>query len=491
MRWERRSAVVLMVGFLVVFAVGIGKGSHLDSDDTLYAEMARQMVVTGNWLDNQWSDHVLYEKPPLYLWTLAISGWFGDWSEAALRVPGTLFSLLTLGMLIALVRQLGGSWRQGVATAALVGVSYFFFMMTRRLMMDGPMLAMICVATYFLVRRSATWFGVFCGLAVMVKGAAAGPLIVALCVFGLWEKRLSWRELLKSAAIGLFVAAPWHVSQWIRHGTEFWSGYLGHHVVERASSQVVPGSSLAESVQMLMSHEPIIFLGAGLGFVVLVRRRFKDSVGRLGLCLLIGATLPILLSTTRLPHYWLPAIPALALLTVTAPPKNIWPHRLAATAIALVMIVSLLHDPLKVQVFWLNPNFGPAEKSIGETVHAHAADTDRVIAFNGMSNALTFYGRHRVEMVTDDPRFYAVQERVHMIRRADVLRWMDGGLAPPLDTEHRFVVVRHAGEKNEENADLNTVITALRQSAPTRALYRMDHGYRMLVNDKGLGEPIP
>jgi len=209
------------------------------------------------------------------------------------------------------------------------------------------------------------------------------------------------------------------------------------------------------------------------------------------LCLLVGACLPVLFSTTRLPHYWLPAIPAMALLTVTAPPKNIWPYRMTATAIALMMIVSLMHDPLKVQIFWLNPNFGPAEKTIGEAVREHADETDRVIAFNGMSNALIFYSRHSVEMLTNDPRFYAIQDRVHMIRRSNVLKWFEDGLSPPADNEHRFIVLRASEEEAKENSDFNSVVRAMRQSAPLRPLHRLDHKYRVLVNDKGLGEVIP
>ena len=81
--------------------MGMTGGSHFDSDDTLYAEMAREMVNSGNLLDNQWSGTVLFEKPPLYLWSLAISGHLLGWDEAAMRLPGTLFSI---GLLVSLLQ---------------------------------------------------------------------------------------------------------------------------------------------------------------------------------------------------------------------------------------------------------------------------------------------------------------------------------------------------------------------------------------------------
>ena len=474
------------MGFTLVFAVGIGEGSHWDSDDTLYAEMAREMVQTGNWMDNQWSGEVLFEKPPLYLWTLAVSGGLFGWSEGALRLPGTLFALGTLALLINLVWRLGGSWRRGVAAAALVGVSYLFLMLTRRLMMDVPMVCMLCGASLFLVRRSSLGFGVFSGLAILVKGAAALPVLLGLVVFGLWDRRLSKRQWIQAVGLGLLVALPWHLLEWFRHGNAFWQGYLGHHVAERVTSNVVPGSSLVDSVLDLVSNEFILVCAGLLGLVVVAKNRFQDPVGKLGFCWLLGAALPIAVSTTRLPHYWLPVIPALALLAVSAPPPKVWSHRLAATAVGLVMAVSLFQDPIKFRVFWLNPDFGPGEQAIGQLLVEHAQGDDQIIAYNSMSNGLTFYGQRRVAMYTDDPKFHAIQDEVLMIRRSGVLHWMDGGF-PALQSDERRFVVAYTWDE----AIAKRVIDYMRQTDQQRPLYRVKRANRVLINDAGVGEPIP
>jgi len=490
-RWAQRSAAILVVGFAVVYAVGLGEGSHLDSDDTVYAQMAREMVQTGNWVDNQWSGVLLFEKPPLYLWTLAICGSVFGWGEASMRLPGTLFALGTLALLIHLVWQLGGSWRRGVAAAALVGVSTFFFMLTRWLMMDVPMLCMVCGAALFLACRSSIGFGVFSGLAVMTKGAAAAPLLGALVVFGLWDKRLTKRQWVHALGLGALGAITWKVLEWIRHGDAFWQGYLGHHVAERVTSNVVPGSSLLESMNLLVSHEPILVFGGLIGMVIVAKQRFTDTVGRLGVCWLVGAVLPIALSTTRLPHYWLPVVPALALLAVSAPPKQVWSHRLAATAVALVMTLSLFQDPVKVRSYWWNPDFGPGEQAIGRILVEHAKEDDHVIAFNSMSNGLTFYGERRIAMHTDDPKFHAIQERVLMIRRAGVLHWMDEGFPSLKGDERRFVVAYGWDESAIGQAHVQAAIQHMRQAEPMRSLRRLDRANRVLINDAGIGEPIP
>ena len=48
-----RIALLVPVCAAMFLAVGIGSGSHFDSDDALYAQMAREMVRTGDYFDNQ------------------------------------------------------------------------------------------------------------------------------------------------------------------------------------------------------------------------------------------------------------------------------------------------------------------------------------------------------------------------------------------------------------------------------------------------------
>lgn len=86
MRVDERRACAIIIGLALAFyGVGIGAGSHFNSDDTLYAQMAREMVQSGDFVDNRWLGVVHFEKPPLLLWSLAGAGRFLGWSEAALR----------------------------------------------------------------------------------------------------------------------------------------------------------------------------------------------------------------------------------------------------------------------------------------------------------------------------------------------------------------------------------------------------------------------
>lgn len=464
-------AGALVAAFL---AVGISGGSHFDSDDTLYAQMAREMVETGDYLDNRWSDVVQFEKPPLYLWTLAAAGAAGDWSEGALRIPGTLFAAGAVMALFLLAVGLGATRLQAWLASGLLGTSFLFLVLARRLMTDLPMLACALGAAAALVHGRKLWFGVLCGLAVLAKGAGAGPPLIALAVFALWQKHLTLRELVLATGVGVLVAAPWHLIETARHGSDFWSGYIGYHVGERATSNVVPGLTRTDLLGVLLEERILLGLAlAGLAFAA--RDRFRSPLARFAVLWLVFVALPPMLTTTRLPHYLLPVVPALALLATAIPLPRKYGAWLAAAAVFLAFAI----HPAK-PVFWLDPDFAPADKVLGQLIAESATDDDIVCTWNATSSALTFYtGGRRIWIVGADPVFHAVQEAVLAIDRSALLR---SDLPPLGPAARRFVMTRPA--------DVPSVAGALAAQS-RRPLSRVALDSRVLVNDAGLGDPLP
>ena len=64
----RSSDILLLGAALFSLAFGLWGGSLVDSDDAIYADMARTAWRTGDLLDLRWHDAVLFEKPPLLFW---------------------------------------------------------------------------------------------------------------------------------------------------------------------------------------------------------------------------------------------------------------------------------------------------------------------------------------------------------------------------------------------------------------------------------------
>ncbi len=481
-RHQLQVLAVILAAYSLFLSVGIQSGSHFDSDDTLYSEMARQMVESGNWADNQWGEAIQFEKPPLYLWSLAVSGGLFGWSEAAMRIPGTLFALGALAALYLLMLGLGSTTQQAVFSTLFLASSYFFILMARRLMMDLPMLACCLAGAAAVTRSSFILFGVFSGLAVLIKGAAAGPLLVALFVFALWTRVFTRRQIVIAVCTGIAVAAPWHIVESMRYGSEFWSVYLFHHVGERATSNIVPGLTLAQLLDALLLDAPLCLL-ALLGAMSFIRKALRPTLVFAGLWLVL-ALLPVLISSTRLPHYLLPAlVPLVMICAFVFVRPNDSKRRLWIMAGAVVLIQMAV--PAQKFWIWYEPDFAPSHKAIA-SVLKEAADTDDYTAtFNTTTNALTFYTDRRFDMLTTDERFYEIQEPLFLIRRAGVLKRIgESGISVSSPYSRRFIVAR-------KQVDRRAVVNSMRKAHPDRELHVLEGPRLEVVNDGGLGEPIP
>jgi len=74
-----RSTILLLVLVLaVVWFVPLGWRHLLPSDEGRYAEMAREMFLTGDWITPRYNGYKYFEKPPLQTWANALTfAWFG------------------------------------------------------------------------------------------------------------------------------------------------------------------------------------------------------------------------------------------------------------------------------------------------------------------------------------------------------------------------------------------------------------------------------
>ncbi|MBI3759243.1 MAG: glycosyltransferase family 39 protein, partial [Deltaproteobacteria bacterium] len=100
--------VLLMVAGAWAYGYRLAAPALLDEpNDAQYAEVAREMVESGEWLSPQLDYTVFLNKPPLSYWLIAISYEVFGVNEFAARLPGTL-TALTLLLII---------WRLGAALA--------------------------------------------------------------------------------------------------------------------------------------------------------------------------------------------------------------------------------------------------------------------------------------------------------------------------------------------------------------------------------------
>ena len=97
---SRTALLLLVVALAVIWFVPLGWRHLLPSDEGRYAEMAREMLASGDWITPRYNDYKYFEKPPLQTWANALTfAWFGlgEW-QARLYTALTGFAgILVVG----------------------------------------------------------------------------------------------------------------------------------------------------------------------------------------------------------------------------------------------------------------------------------------------------------------------------------------------------------------------------------------------------------
>ncbi|HMF52461.1 MAG TPA: phospholipid carrier-dependent glycosyltransferase [Candidatus Saccharimonadales bacterium] len=232
--------LLILSGLLVVFfGFQLGERALWSPAEGRYSEVAREMVVSGDYVTPRLDGVKFFDKPPLFYWLQSLSiGAFGL-NETALRLWPALFALVScLGVYIG-ARKLFGR-RSGWIAAVVLATSGLHYAMSRMANLDMILSALItCALLAFLLgareapgprRRLAMWsFYIFSALAVLEKGLIG--IVISALVIGTWIALLNdWKiistiYLPTGCVLFLAIAAPWHlVVGWIN--PEFFGFYF-------------------------------------------------------------------------------------------------------------------------------------------------------------------------------------------------------------------------------------------------------------------------
>ncbi len=222
-------------------------GVHLfDWDEINFAECAREMYVSGDYLRVQIGFRPFYEKPPFFFWLQALSMQLWGVNEYAARFPNAVAGLFTLALLMHIGQAMGarslGLWWAGAWLAALLPHFY-----AKSGIIDPWFNLFIFAGQYFLLRAvsdllhlpfaerhpwRALWIGSLClGLAVLTKGPVAWLVsAVTFGLFGMWSGLLWHKQLWGRFAVWSVVAAAipavWFGIEMAKNGPEFFIEFI-------------------------------------------------------------------------------------------------------------------------------------------------------------------------------------------------------------------------------------------------------------------------
>ncbi|MDG4867683.1 glycosyltransferase family 39 protein [Guyparkeria sp. 1SP6A2] len=334
------AAILLEWGWLPLFLLTVAAALWfrplMPVDETRYVGVAWEMWRSGSWIVPMLSGEPYSHKPPLLFW-LIHAGWavFGV-NELSPRLIGPAFSLASLFLVRLIAGRLWPTRPMAAVLApwVLLGSVYWLGFATM-VMFDQLVLFFVLLGVWGILElgrakpRGWAWLFLATGLGVLAKGPFALVYLVPLTVSAPWWAgvRLHWRWFVTAGLVGFlgsFLALAWAL--WAAHlgGPTYAEEILWQQIAGRA----VDAFDHAEPFYYYLMMLPVVFLPWTLLFFASLPAGWRGGRLRrveglfadkwLLVLLLAWVAVPLLLLSLmsgKLPHYILPMLPAIALLT--------------------------------------------------------------------------------------------------------------------------------------------------------------------------------
>jgi hypothetical protein len=218
---------IIAIGAFFLFAPFLG-GVHLfDWDEINFAESAREMILTRDFLTVQIDFQPFWEKPPLFIWMQVLSMKLFGINEFAARFPNVICGMLTLAVVFRTGRRIIDAEFAWIWVLAMIG-SFLPFLYFKSGIIDPWFNLFIFAALLNLIfgleedRSGKRWkylvfSAVLLGMANLTKGPVS-VLLFVLTVGAYWalnrfRLKLSAGESLVFIAVLIFVGGLWFVIQ--------------------------------------------------------------------------------------------------------------------------------------------------------------------------------------------------------------------------------------------------------------------------------------
>lgn len=366
----------LLIGTLAFILIfwGLGSTHLLPWDEAIYAEIAKNMLESGDYIRmHWWPNKIWYEKPPLTMWLMAFSMKYLGINSWAIRLPSALFGFLTILLTYDFGKKLYNK-TVGLISAFVLLTTFQFLYYARASMHDVILTFFVTLSLYLYWTahqevKYKYWIlaGISAGFAVMVKGVVGFLPFLVITVHEvalvLGAKKRAEIETVKKIMASFMTSAlvfmPWHILMYLKFGPDFIQNYIGYHVLERATTEIEDKGKpwywyfivLKVSMRVwfiaLLAAFPIsvVSLFTNVRQYVIQRTPFRVYSYRKDYFLVVWAICIFVffsLAKSKLVWYIIPVYPALALIVglfIERVIRSIAPKSILVKALALYFLI--------------------------------------------------------------------------------------------------------------------------------------------------------
>lgn len=248
-------------GLISLFSVffllsGIHNVQLIDWDENIYGEAARQMVLSGNYLNILINDQLFGEKPPFFLWEIALSYKIFGINEFAARFPSCVAAMLTLFLCFYIGAKVD-TWQTGCIWGTVYLTSLLPSILAKSAIIDHTFNFFIFSGVAFLYlydvahashkkqKQDTAFYGkhliyltlaaVSMGLGVLTKGPLGGAIpIFCFTIYKIFYARNGVRisHFLYCAVLSLSIASSWYSINYFVYGGEVVRKFIEFQLME-------------------------------------------------------------------------------------------------------------------------------------------------------------------------------------------------------------------------------------------------------------------
>ncbi|MGO9453745.1 MAG: phospholipid carrier-dependent glycosyltransferase [Candidatus Binataceae bacterium] len=328
-RWFRIALSALIAALLYLPA--LGAPALWEPDEGRYAEIAREMVISGDYVTPRDNMVRYFEKPPLVYWAESAAIHLFGATEFAVRLPAALFTAGEVAATCAIGEAMFGA-AAGLTGALALALCPLVFAFARFATLDPALaffLTMAVGAFYFAAapgdfrsRESRRWMIVasaMLALGTLAKGPVAlilgGGIALAWILVERRGREIARMPILQCIGVYAIIVVPWFVAAGIRNPGFLRFFFVHEHLQRFVSSQEHGWGPYFFIPIVLGGTWPwLFFVPSG----VAIAREARDSAKTRSALRLLGIWFALIfiffsIPRSKLGSYILPAIPPIAI----------------------------------------------------------------------------------------------------------------------------------------------------------------------------------
>ncbi|HNY11554.1 MAG TPA: glycosyltransferase family 39 protein [Candidatus Wallbacteria bacterium] len=328
-----------------LFSARLYDGTLRTYDECYYAQQAREIILTGDWLTMHHALLKNFENDPVYLWSMAVSFKLFGFSEFAARIPSALYGTLTAAT-VFLTGKLLKNYLFGIVSALILTTTWEFIRFARYAHLDVCLAFFSALAAYNFLKyekmrldspekyraeglKNSILMGICAGLAMLSKNLLGTfPLI---CVVIYYLAIFNIRAIFNLRLIAGFITAAvlpgtWYAYQYFTNGVDFFKVHFGYIIFQRAFNNAVEAAPAYQYFKIialtyipwLILLIPGIYLIARKSYAISVKKEAVKNFSRLFLfelifCAVLLAVMSV--SSAKKGWYIMSIYPAFAIIS--------------------------------------------------------------------------------------------------------------------------------------------------------------------------------